>query len=229
MPLRHAVICLMAGISAMISTPALATIDFPVSAEAATECKGSYELGCTLFQAENARREMWIFFDGTIEENGGNGNICGIRTAKLAQELGQAAIAAGASASDVQITKIRYSYLGARTANEYRCSYEIKTLRRDLRFTAHKFNRRFWTSEEDRKTVCMDDVRKAQAIPNSIGATKWITAALLQGYMCETNYALMGLDRIENDENGKEVLVKFGSKKPVEIKSTVETDNQLRN
>ncbi len=212
MLLRQAVFCLVAGISTLSGSIASATIDFPVSSESAAECKGSYELGCILFQAEHARRDMWIFFDGTIEENGGDGNVCGVRTAKLAQELGRAALAAGAKPTDVQITKIRYGYLNARRTGEYRCSYEIKTLRQDLRFTAHKLIRRFWTSAEDQKTVCMDDVRKAQAIPNSIGATKWITAALAQGEMCETHYALMGLDRVEKDESGVERLIKFGSK-----------------
>ncbi len=209
MQVRSAVFRLLAGISVMVSSTAFATIDFPGQ----FECKNSYEKGCVLFEAEIARREMWIFFDGTVEENGGNGNVCGIRTAKLAQELGQAAIAAGAAATDVQISKIRYSRLGVRgVENEYRCSYEVSSLRRDLRFSSHQFNRRFWTSAEDQKTVCMDDVRAAQAIPNSIGATKWITAALLQGYMCNTHYALMGLDQISKDENGNTKIIKFGNK-----------------
>lgn len=208
MRVHSAVFRLLAGISVMVSSPAFATIDFP----GYFECKNSYEKNCVFLEAEIARREMTIFFDGTIEENGGSENVCGIRTAKLLQELRQAAVAAGAAATDVQISKVSASALGDRgIPGEYRCSYDVSSLRRDLRFSAHKLERRFWTNTEVQKTACSDDVRAAQAIPNSIGATKWLTATLFQGVMCNTHYALMGLDRISKDENGNTKILKFGS------------------
>lgn len=213
MQVRSAVFRLLAGISVMVSSVAFAAADF--SGE--FECKGSYEKGCILFEAEQTRREMWIFFDGTVQENGGNGHgaVCSIRTAKLQQELGAAAIAAGAKPTDMVISEIRYSRLGARgNDKEYRCSYVVQSLRKDLRFTSHRHNRRFHTGLEEQQGVCMDDVREAKAIPNSIGASKFITAALAQGRMCETHYSLLGLDRVETDSTGKTVLLKFGSPKP---------------
>lgn len=118
---------------------------------------------------------------------------------------------------DVQIERITYSQPGtmrpgvAGRSDEYRCSYVIKTKRLDLRFSAHKFNRRFFTSPEEQNGVCMDDVRAAQSIPNSIGATRWMTFAAAQGEMCNTHYAQLGVDRVEKDADGNSRLIKFGA------------------
>jgi hypothetical protein len=205
MYLRNAVLCLLGAISTLAASTAMAHIDF----KGEFECKASYEKDCYLFSADLDHRTMRIFFDGTPAENGSR---CETRTTKLALELGHAIRMAGGSIDDIAISSIRYGAIGERgLPGEFRCSYEVVSKRKDLRFQTHHFNRRFWTSQEEQAGVCMDDVRAAQAIPGSIGAAKWMTAALLQGYMCNTNYATLGFDRMETDSNGVTKLVKFGS------------------
>ena len=136
--------------------------------------------------------------------------MCDKRTNLLLGELNAAGRTLGLAPGSIQITSVQISRGNRDLDDEYRCSYEVKSNRKDLRFQAHHVNRRFWTSAEERSGVCMDDVRQAQAIPGSIGAAKWITAALLQGYMCSTNYVTIGLDQIEKDENGNVRILKYG-------------------
>lgn len=69
----------------------------------------------------------------------------------------------------------------------------------------------------------MDDVKKARAIPGSVGAAKWMSAALVQGEVCYTTYARMGLDRVGTDLNGKERVIKFGSRE-YDLKTSPATD-----
>lgn len=215
MSLRNAVLCLLSAISTLGASSAMAHIDF----KGDFECKASYEKDCYLFSAELDRRTMWIFFDATVAENGPR---CEIRTQKLITELNAAANAVNAGPNSISITSVRItSRIGDRgIPNEFRCSYEVVSHRKDLRFQTHHVNRRFWTNPEEQAGVCMDDVREAQAIPGSIGAAKWMTGALLQGNMCNTNYATLGLDRIEKDANGSSVLVKYGTQKPATPVST---------
>ena len=209
MSIRNAVLCLLSAISTLGASNAMAHIDF----KGDFECKASYEKDCYLFSADLDRRTMWIFFDGTVAENGAR---CELRSQKLVSELNTAANLAGAGPNSIRITDVRItSGLGARgIPNEFRCSYEVVSLRKDLRFKSNHLNRRFWTNADEQAGVCMDDVREAQSIPGSIGAAKWMTGALLQGNMCNTNYATLGLDRIEKDANGNSVLVKYGTEKP---------------
>ncbi|CAN5698273.1 hypothetical protein BH10BDE1_BH10BDE1_01940 [soil metagenome] len=209
MSLRNAVLCLLGAISTLGASSAMAHIDF----KGDFECKASYEKDCYLFSADLDRRTMWIFFDGTVAENGAR---CELRSQKLVSELNTAANLAGAGPNSIRITDVRItSGLGARgIPNEFRCSYEVVSLQKDLRFKSNHLNRRFWTNADEQAGVCMTDVREAQSIPGSIGAAKWMTGALLQGNMCNTNYATLGLDRIEKDANGNSVLVKYGKEKP---------------
>ncbi len=208
MTLRSALFCLGMCISAMLSSKAQAHIDF----KGDFECKGSYETGCILMGAEIDRRTMWIFFDGPLADlgDGTATGACNKRTAQLVSELNAAGTTLGLAPNTVKITSVRLLRGSRDFASEYRCSYEVVSTRKDLRFKSHHLNRRFWTSEDERNGVCMDDVRQAQAIPGSIGAAKWITAALAQGYMCNTNYATMGLVQITKDENGNVRILKYG-------------------
>jgi hypothetical protein len=92
------------------------------------------------------------------------------------------------------------------------CSYEVWSDRKDLRFSVEKFNSRWWTNAEEQAGVCMEDVRKAEAIPGSIGAGRAMSASLTQGEMCGSLYLMPGLDRIGKDLNGKPKIIKYGTR-----------------
>ncbi|HRK07218.1 MAG TPA: hypothetical protein PLZ57_05575 [Pseudobdellovibrionaceae bacterium] len=171
------------------------------------ECSDSYKKDC--WAMGNSRKILRLWFKGSEREMGTN---CQAQTQKLTQQIHVALQDLGLSADRIGINGPHVEFTGqSGRATEYRCSYAIWSKQEDLRFQVRHHNRRFWIDDEDLKGVCREDLREAESKPRSIGGGISLSAALLQGVMCYTTYAVPGLDRIKTFPSGATQLIKFGS------------------
>jgi hypothetical protein len=172
------------------------------------ECDDSYEKSC--FLQFNSQRVARLFFRGTPAELGEN---CDGQTLKFGQQILAAEKLLGLNRGDLKYRAPHVRFEGENgVAKHLECAYVVWSDRKDLRFTVEKFNSRWWTNAEERAGVCMDDVRKAELIPGSIGAGRGWGGSLTQGDMCSSLYLMPGLDRIGKDLNGNPKIIKFGTR-----------------
>ncbi len=172
------------------------------------ECSDSYEKTC--FLKFNSQRKAYLYFRGTPSELGQN---CDGQTQKIGQQILAAEQILGLNRGDL---KYSAPYVRATSengiTNQLSCDYAVWSDRKDLRFDVMKLNSRWWTNAEERAGVCMEDVRKAEALPASIGAGRGLSGSLSQGTMCSSMYLMPGLDRIGKDLNGNPKIIKFGTR-----------------
>ncbi|MDZ4081946.1 MAG: hypothetical protein U1E10_03340 [Bdellovibrionales bacterium] len=172
------------------------------------ECSDSYEKTCML--QFNTQRVARLYFRGTPAELGEN---CSAQTLKFGQQILAAEKLLGLNRGDLKYRAPQVRFEGENgVAKHLECAYVVWSDRKDLRFTVEKFNSRWWTNAEERAGVCMDDVRKAELIPGSIGAGRGWGGSLTQGDMCSSLYLMPGLDRIGKDLNGNPKIIKFGTR-----------------
>lgn len=172
------------------------------------ECFESYEKNC--FIQPNSSKVARLFFSGTPAELGEN---CSGQTMKFGQQILAAEKLLGLNRGDLKYSAPNVRFEGENgVAKRLECSYVVWSDRKDLRFTLEKFNSRWWTNAEEQAGVCMDDVRKAELIPGSIGAGRGMSGSLTQGDMCASQYLMPGLDRIGKDINGNPKIIKYGTR-----------------
>ncbi|MBN8540276.1 MAG: hypothetical protein J0L82_07815 [Deltaproteobacteria bacterium] len=172
------------------------------------ECDDSYEKSC--FLQFNSQRVARLFFRGTPAELGEN---CDGQTLKLGQQILAAEKLLGLNRGDLKYSAPHVRFEGEnRVAKRLECAYVVWSDRKDLRFSLEKLNSRWWTNAEEQAGICMDDVRKAEAIPGSIGAGRGMSGSLTQGEMCASQYLMPGLDRIGEDLNGNPKIIKYGTR-----------------
>lgn len=172
------------------------------------ECSDSYEKSCSV--QFNSQKVARLFFRGNLEELGEN---CATQTDKLNQQILAAEKHLGLERGSLNASLLKVRAVGKNgAAKKLECAYVVWSDRQDLRFESKNLNSRWWTSAEEQKGVCMDDVRQAEAIPGSIGAGRGISGTLIQGEVCSSRYLMPGLDRIGKDLNGNPKIVKFGTR-----------------
>lgn len=172
------------------------------------ECSDSYEKTC--FLKFNSRRIARLYFRGTPAELGAN---CDRQTLKIGQQILTAEQLLGLNRGDLKYSAPYVRFTGENgVATHLTCDYVVWSDRKDLRFDVSKFNSRWWTNAEEQAGVCMEDVRKAEAIPGSIGAGRGMSGSLSQGDICASHYLMPGLDRIGKDLNGNPKIIKYGTR-----------------
>lgn len=172
------------------------------------ECGDSYEKNCIL--QFKTKRVAHFYFRGTPAELGEN---CDGQTLKFGQQILAAEKLLGLKRGDLKYSAPNVRFEGEnRVAKHLECAYVVWSDRKDLRFTLENFNSRWWTNAEEQAGVCMDDVRKAEAIPGSIGAGRGMSASLTQGEICGSRYLMPGLDRIGKDLDGNPKIIKYGTR-----------------
>lgn len=172
------------------------------------ECSDSYKNDCWVMG--NSQRILRLYFRGLDTELGPN---CEWQTQKIGIQIPKAEQLLGVERGAIEYTRPHVSFSGSHgQPTQLLCIYEIRSKRKDLRFEIKSLNRRFWTDSEEQSGACMEEVRQAEAIPGSLGAGRSLSAALLQGVMCSSIYAMPGLDKKVRDADGKERIVKYGTR-----------------
>lgn len=172
------------------------------------ECSESYKKDCWVMA--NSQRILRLYFRGLDSELGPN---CEWQTKKIGLQIPMSETLLGVERGAIEYTRPHVSFSGGDgQPTQLLCIYEIRSKRKDLRFEIKKLNSRWWTNDETQRGVCLEEVRRAEAIPGSLGAGRSVTGSLLQGEICASIYAMPGLDKTVRESDGKERLVKFGTR-----------------